>query len=192
MAETKMPPVQNYNEIKKKSPENMAIRKPTLSRRLGDIFLVEDVDTVKQYVIFDVIIPGVKRVFLDALSMMLFGTTRSGGNKNAYVDYTRPGANRTSAPAESRATKRDYRDIAFTTRSKAEDCLMDLRVYLQEHGSVSVAYYCTWGDITPDWNDENRGWYDLSKVQVRTSQVIGADGTPCSGYYLDLPRPVVI
>ncbi len=191
MAEVNMPGPQKYNEVSKKEKivkGDVSTRKRPLNKKLADIFFVEDVETVKQYVIFDVIIPGIKRLAIDALSMMLLGSVRSssssGGKYHDYSNYSRNNSknNRTDIDNNNR-DKRDYRDVVLASRMDAEEVLKELREDINEHDKTSVGYFYQLVGMSSDWNDNDRGWYDLSGAQVR----------PCrDGYYIDLPRAVVI
>ena len=71
---------QNYNEshkLEKVVTGEVTVRKKPLGRKLRDIFIVSDPETVRQYVIFDIIIPGVKRLICDSVEMILLGDTKA-------------------------------------------------------------------------------------------------------------------
>lgn len=161
-------------------------RKRPLGRQLSDIFLAEDWDTVKQYIVWDVIIPGIKYTFVNALEMMILGETRGGGN-GKYRDYTSYSRNNNKTNrrdfTDNNRSKPDYRDYTFQTRRDAEEVLAALRDRIREYGSSSVAdFYDAVGQST-EYTENRYGWTNLDKASVR----------PCrDGYYIDLPKAIVI
>ena len=68
-------------------------RKKSEVKKFANIFVPEDVENVKSYILVDVIVPGIKNAIADAVSIMLFGEAgrlggRSGkGSRASYQRY---------------------------------------------------------------------------------------------------------
>ena len=55
-------------------------RKKSEVKKFANIFVPEDTENVKSYIVMDVIVPGIKNAIADVVSIMLFGESgRLGG-----------------------------------------------------------------------------------------------------------------
>lgn len=157
-------------------------KKRSLGRRFADIFLDEDVESVKEYIVFDVIIPTIKDGVLDMLSMLFYGRPRGKSKGGTYISYNNMSSkSRTSRPSERRRVS-NYQDIILESRSEAEDVLDVMREILDKYKEVSVAdLYDACGITGVGYTDNQFGWDDLHGVNIRRCH---------EGYLLDLPRPI--
>lgn len=170
---------------------NTKTRKNSEMKKFANIFIPEDVDNVKSYIVTDVIIPGIKNAIADVVSIVLFGDSgrlggRSGkGSRASYQkyyddrrddrrDYGRP---RASAGFE-------YDDIIFESRGDADLVLDQLESAINTYGIASVAdLYDLAGITCRSYTANKYGWTD-----IRTAKVIRTR----EGYILQLPRTVQI
>ena len=121
-------------------------RKKSEVKKFANIFVPEDVENVKSYILVDVIVPGIKNAIADAVSIMLFGEAgrlggrSSKGSRASYQryyddrrddrrDYGRPRA----------AAGFEYDDIIFETRGDADLVLDQLESAINTYGIASVA-----------------------------------------------------
>lgn len=178
-------------------------RKKPFRTRIKEMFVGDDMQTVGQYIMFEVLLPAVKDTIADVTSQgverMLFGEVRSTHrrgprpNSSNYTNYTnysryqtqaerrpqRPGLNQ-----RARATH-DFDQIILKTRSEAEEVIDRLFDLVQKYDSATVADLYELVGLKADYTDDKWGWTDFR----------GAGATRLSrggGYLLDLPRPELL
>ena len=179
-----------------KPAENKRIEKPVTTakvkkkseiRKLSDVFLAEDVGSVGNYILMDVIIPAIKKtvsdIVRDGVDMMLFGGKRSSsssGPNAKYVSYSRMSDRRDERrdPYENRS-RFSYDDIIMPTRGDAEIVLTRLEDAIEEYGTVSVADLYDLVGLSCDRTYNNYGWMNLRNAEVVPTR---------DGYMLKLPK----
>ena len=159
-------------------------KKRSLGRRFADIFLDDDIESVKEYIVFDVVIPTIKDGVLDMLSMLFYGRPRGRGGKSGatYISYNSMSSKSHREKSSGRRRVSNYQDIILESRSEAEDVLDVMREILDKYKEVSVAdLYDACGITGVGYTDNQFGWDDLHGVNIRRCH---------EGYLLDLPRPI--
>lgn len=164
-------------------------------RKFLSEFLADDINSIKEYILWDVLLPAFKNAISDTVTngidMLLFGQTRGrvsntvkritpyssiyhGSNSNTVFKYNEP-------PKEQKRNLSgySYQEVVLATRQEAEDVLSHMRIYLDRYGVVSVAdLYDSIGEV-PDMMDNKWGWYDLNGACIQR----------CSdGYLIRMPR----
>lgn len=169
-------------------------KKKPLGSKFADVFLSDDVDSVRGYVLFDVLVPAIKNAISEmitgGINMMLFGETR-GSSKGGYTDYGSSyhttykykGGSSYSDNRRERRSGYDYKDIILESRSDAEQLRDNLIDLIEDYGSVSVADLYDALDITSEYTDHKWGWMNLKDISIRRVR---------EGYLLVLPKPIVI
>lgn len=162
-------------------------RKKSEIRKFADVFIQEDTEKVKSYILMDVLVPAVKKAISDIVTngvdMFLYGETgrtkKSGSaSKVSYRSYydrrdDRRDYNRTRAGY-------DYDDVILDNRGEAEEVLSRMDELIATYGLVSVADFYDLVGITGNYTDNKYGWTD-----IRNASVIRArDG----GYMIKMPR----
>lgn len=156
------------------------IKKEPLSRKFSNVFLSDTVDNVKSYIIFDVIVPGIRDLIYSMITngsdMLIYG--RSGGNKGSgggskrdYTKFTRGSSGWSNNEPRRGGNPRDrhaYNDIIFDNRGDARevlDCMSDI---LERFKMVSVAdfYELAHAEECETYADRKYGWYDLSGADI--------------------------
>lgn len=164
------------------------IRKKKLGDKVKDAFIAEDAKTVKEYVFFDVFIPGLKDLTMSILHGgidMIFtgrgsrGSSRKGGFYNNQHNYSGYYSNRSAEPERSPRT-RTYENVTFESRADAERVLEDMKLYLDEYHRVSIATFNELAGVTGDYTDNRIGWRSLAEAKVMYHQ---------GEYFIDFPRP---
>lgn len=169
-------------------------RKRSLLKRFADIFLSEDVADVKQYLIYDVLIPAIKENVADminsAVGMMFFGeATRrirkpggiQTGSKINYGGFYAGGERKEKMPNYNRSRiAHNFDDVVFETRAEAELVLDGMAELMNEYRQVTVADFYDLAGMSTTFTDNKYGWTDL-----RGARVVGS---PSRGYSIDLPR----
>lgn len=173
--------------IQKVISGNVKTREKSLGKRFSDTFLGDDIESVKGYIIFDVIIPAIKdtisNVVSNGVEMLLFGETRSVGRKKnetytSYSNYYKK--DNRHERQRSVSSVHNFRDIILETRGEAEDVLSNLVDIAYEYGSASVADLYDLVGVTGSFTDNRYGWSNLAGAKV--SRARGG------GYIIDLPR----
>lgn len=170
-------------QVEKVAQGKVRRKKKTKTNSLKDIFISEDVEDVKSYIIMDVIVPTVKNTIVDVVNMFLFGDTTKRKNSTG-VSYNRDySSNRNNRRNTSRVNRYDFDDIYFDARGEAEkilDCMDDL---LDSYNAVTVADFYELAGVTVNQTDYNYGWINLSRASIQRTR---------EGYIINLPRVVAI
>lgn len=167
-------------------------RKKGEMQKFADVFIAEDANNVKSYILMEVIVPAVKKAISDivttGIDMILYGEAgRSKKNgtasKVSYRNYYDQGADRVRAgSAGNRRNTPDYDDILFDTRGDAEAVLDAMNDIISQYGTVSVSDFYDLARVPNDNFTMNRyGWTNIggaTAVRVR------------DGYILKLPRAI--
>lgn len=162
------------------------------TRKLTDVFITEDVSNVKDYVLFDVVVPSIKKALYDlvvgALDMTLFGgrgnsDKRYISDKISYKDYNGISRRNDSRRSEPRGRSYSYDDIVLETRGEAESVLSRMDEIIDEYGEVRVADLYDLVGITGEYTDNKYGWTNIHNAKaVRTRD----------GYRLEMPRAILL
>lgn len=171
----------------------VSTKKP-LSKKIFDTFLMDDSKDIKTWLMYDVLIPGVKNTVLDILSMMFFGEfysrSKSSGSKNRrddrrddYRSYYRSSNERSKNRRDDRYDsddRIDFRNIILRNRENAEDLVDEMRKKIKNDGSASVADLLDLIDASSRYTDNNYGWDDERDIGIRRVS---------SGYLIDIAEP---
>lgn len=187
------------------------VTKKSAGRQFWNSFITDDFGMVKDYLVYDILVPAVKDTIVDtacsAINMIFNGTDgryssprhswspRQQGKTGYGTIYRtsdtgifRQQPEKKSYEPGWRNTQRssiDYMDIPFDTRPEAEKVLDAMRDILDQYPSVSVAdFYDLVGyNYGNNYTCNDYGWTDLSQVTVTWSR---------GAWYIALPRAVVI
>lgn len=166
-------------------------RKKGEMQKFADVFIAEDANNVKSYILMEVIIPAVKKAISDivttGIDMILYGEagrSRKNGaaSKVSYRNYYERESGRTRAGSAGRRSSFDYDDVIFDTRGDAEAVLDAMNDIISQYGTVSVSDFYDLARVPNDNYTMNRyGWTNIggaTAVRVR------------DGYILKLPRAI--
>lgn len=167
-------------------------RKKGEMKKFADVFIAEDANNVKSYILMEVIIPAVKKAISDivttGIDMILYGEagkSRKNGSasKVSYRNYYEREGERTRAGSGiSRRNTFDYDEVVFDTRGDAEAVLDAMNDIISQYGTVSVSDFYDLARVANDNYTMNRyGWTNIggaTAVRVR------------DGYVLKLPRAI--
>lgn len=164
------------------------MKKKSLWKRLGELFIAEDISDVKSYIFMDVVIPAIKNAIVDTIQngtdMLFNGRIRgpkpgSGGYGSYYksVGYA-PGPTKVSRPRP----RSSYQELIFETRAEAEDVLDSMIDLMQRYHQVTVADLFDAAGVSGNgYTDNSYGWTDLSSAAIVKDR---------RGYLLSLPNCV--
>lgn len=188
-------------KIEKVITGEVVLRKKPLGKRFAETFFGGDAKGVLKYVLLDVLVPGMKDNFSDAVSQgvdkMLFGEVRgrSRGSvvgqavaRTAYNQFSnsRSTGSRMREDPRTAISRRaqenhDFREIVLATKVEAEEVIDGLFTLISEYEVATVADLYELLGVSGNFVDEKWGWED-----IRGAGAVRVKG----GYLLDLPRPV--
>lgn len=186
---------QQYNKPEKKIEPVVEAGTRTKKKsgivRLADVFLPEDVTSVKDYILRDVIIPKIRDMLhdigaeaWDSFWGISGRSTRGSAAKVSYVSYDKysSGGRRDISDQSPRQSGRlDYDDIVFSSRGDAEAVLDRMGEICDQYKCVSVADMYDLADVTNDNYALNKyGWTDIHEAKI-----IRMSG---GGYTIKMPR----
>lgn len=163
-------------------------------RKFADIFISEDIASVKSYIFMDVLVPAIKKAVYDivtnGIDMFLYGGTGKGksnasGTKVSYRNYYDQKNNTGYRGSENTRSRNgfEYDDIIFNNRGEAEAVKQQMQATIDRYGVVTVADLYDMVDLSAPYTSQKYGWMNVSgAVADRTRD----------GYVLRLPRAVPI
>ena len=169
-------------------------KKKSEIKKFTDVFIAEDVTSVKNYIVNDVLIPAAKKAISDivtnGIDMILYGEARgkdrrssSGGSRVSYTKYYDRDRDRDrDRDYDRNRTRRsvyDYDDIILDTRGEAEDVLNRMDDLIDAYGMVSVADLYDLVGVQGNYTDNKYGWTNLRNAEVRRTR---------DGYLIKLPK----
>lgn len=155
-------------------------KKGGLRKFLG-MFVSDEVGDVKSYVLFNIIIPGIKRIISDGVDVALNGETGK-RKKSNYISEYRGGY---ESNERSRYNIRDLYEVDDVILDNYGDCeavLDEMSDLIRQYGMVSVSdLYDMLGQTGRSHTDCKYGWTSL-----KTARIVPVRG----GFMLKLPRVV--
>ena len=166
-------------------------REKSLGKKFAETFLSDDLNSVKKYALYDVIIPAIKdtivNIVKDGIEMLFYGTTKSSGStkySNAtYVSYSGYYNGKQSSKTYKQENVPDYNEIILSSRGDAERVLGDMHDVIGEYGSVTVADLLEMVSLDSSFTDWKYGWTDLRGSSVKRVR---------GGYLIVLPKPILL
>lgn len=172
MEEYKANSHKSRGETPEKKVEKVVTGKVTSKRRshfqkLTDLFVPEDMDSVKNYVLMDVVIPAIKDGLFDVVRTILYGESGSHGKSSTKVSYRSyyDSNRRDNTPIRGRSNYA-YNDIVLDDRGEAEDVLMHMSELVDTYGVASVADFYDLVGVTSNHTDNKYGWTNMRNASV--------------------------
>lgn len=177
-------------KIEKVVKGNVKIKKRGEMSKLADVFIAEDANNVKSYILMDVLVPTIKRAIVDivtdAVNMIFLGGTgrsKSSGSSVNYVSYNRFSDSKDRRPEPRVSNRFDYDSLVFESRNDAEAVIDQMGDIIASYGFVTVAdLYDTLGRSHP-YTSNDYGWTSLRSAGVERVR---------DGYVLKLPKAMPI
>ena len=166
-------------------------RKKSEFRKLTDIFIAEDITSVKSYILTDVIVPAIKDAIEDIVHMLLRGGNDNRGRKRvpaskvsyrSYYEQERDRDRRSYSDLRA-GNVYDYDDYIIETRGEAEDVLSRMDDLIATYGVVSVGDFYDLLGVPGNYTDNKYGW-----TNIRNAQVIRVK----EGYTIKFPKAMPI
>lgn len=178
-------------------------RKPSMGKRIRTAFGGGDGQSVKDYVMLELIVPAIKDTIADAVTggieRMLFGDSYRPGNRRRGGYSSGPGNPYNYAAISARNSvaggpfqndprqqlsrqarvQHQFDEVIFPTRRDAEAVLSQMFDLLGEFEVVTVSDFLELSGVSGNFTDHKFGWTDLRGVQ--------AHRTRGGGFMLGLP-----
>lgn len=174
--------------VEQVTTQPVQVKKKSRGRKFVEAFVDEDAGNIKDYLIFDLLIPALKDGFVKGITstveMIFYGKggnkSRSNGNPT-YVSYSSY-SNKSNNSYNQRRRVVDYDDIIFNSRVEAEHVLDTLCGIIEQYGQASIAdYYDCVGVTGRGYTDNDFGWLDLRGAYVTRRS---------GGWAISLPRAI--
>ena len=174
---------QEEKRIEKVARGNVKTKKKSDLYRLADVFIAEDVRSVKNYALMEIIIPAVKKALYDVIcdsTGMILGEgkrdTRRGDN-SSYVSYRSYSDDRSRRRTDEIRYNNNFdrEDIVYESKGEAEAVLERMDACLDQYGVVKVADMYDAAGLTAPFTANKYGWTSLRNaetVRVRDGYII--------------------
>lgn len=184
-------------------------RNPDMGRKLKDVFISDSAGSVGDFLVWDVVVPGIKNMLQQAGHGLVDGIFGSGGGRyNGHTSYSRSSryeepSYRSGRPSysysrnEREYERRDSRrrrsmdsEVVLPSWAEADDVKTGLAEALERYGRVTVSDLNALAGLSDrDFTDTEWGWEDVSGAHIRTIRNYYDDG---DGYAIELPPPIYL
>lgn len=177
------------NSTQVKKAEKAAIgpvktRKKSDIRKLADVFISDDVESVKSYIWMDVLVPAAKKTVSDIVSgvfdiiknsvdVYLYGEDAvrkksSNGSRTSYGRFYEKQRDDRRPPRERRSNSRfDYEDMLFDSRGDVEAIIAQMEDVIEQYHLISVAtLYNDILDRSAPYTAEDYGWTNIRSAHA--------------------------
>jgi hypothetical protein len=160
------------------------VRKKSEFQKMAGEFISKDVNSVKSYILMDVLIPAVKKAISDiirnGIDMLLYGESgskreTSSASRVSYRSYYDKPRNDDSSSGPRARVGYGYDDIVFSDRPTAEDVLSRMDELINTYSVASVADLYDLAGVDGPHTNNNYGWTNISAAQplrVRDGYII--------------------
>lgn len=157
------------------------VNKKSKTREFFDMFMANDIEDVKSYILTDVVIPAIKDSIESTVHAILHGKSQSSQPKlkGSYIQYNNIGQKRNALPSAT-APAYGYGEVIVNTREEAHDILDRMDELVSTYQFASVADLYDMAGIEPKFTDNRYGWKD-----IRGAQIIPAKG---GGFLIKMPK----
>ena len=190
-------PIENDRKIKRITVGKQ--KKKSEIRKFTDVFLADDLNSVKDYILEDVIIPSIKKGIVDIVSngidMLMYGESGHKANKStnagrvSYRSYYESDSRSEPSYKRSRKTTYDFDDVVIPSRGEAEEVLDIVNEMMEQYRMVTVASFYELVGVTDVYTDHQYGWTLKAYPNFfRDTRIIRTR----DGYIIKFPRIVPI
>lgn len=188
-------PNKKENRYQAVIPEGHAvIKEKSIKQRILSVIIPDNPAELRDKLIFDYLIPNVKKGIVNGLNYVFFGeiysSRRDSGRRNGRISYERMWDDRErryddrrrDERREERRDLRSYENIRFEDYAEANDVLENMKDTIERYSKIDIAAIYEFAHLTSlqRSTDFNYGWYSLAGASV--------EGNSEDGYYIYIPR----
>jgi hypothetical protein len=171
-------------------------KKRSVRKQFQEAFIVGDIRTAVEYMLFDVALPTMRDAVVDSIQSgvekLFMGDGRRRGasappsGQAGYVNYGTFSASRGLLSTPQRTMSRlgrarhSFDEVVLETRAEAEEVLDQMYEVIERYDEIKVADLYELLGLASDHTDQKWGWRDLRGASVRRVR---------NGFLLDLPGP---
>lgn len=158
------------------------VKKKSEIRKFTDIFFADDVESVKRYIVNDVLIPTAKKAISDIVNAFLYGGSNnpkkdSTASKVAYGNFY----DNSRTVGNKYGSGYNFYDIKLDNRGEAEEVLYRMDELIETYGLASVADFYELVGITGRYTDNKYGWTDIQSASIVPVR---------DGYMIRMPKAI--
>lgn len=158
------------------SRDEVVSSKKSTGKKILETFVNTDKDAIKDWLIWDMIVPGIQDFGFELLKMIFmrdFDDRRGGSDHRNYRGYygrssygdRRRRSGRSREIEEDRDV--DYRNVIIKSRSAAEELVDDLQDRIDRNGEVSVAEFLDMIGEDSKYTDTHYGWTRANQIGLK-------------------------
>ena len=165
-------------------------KEPSKFLKIVRLFISDDVVNLKSYILYDVLIPAIKKSALDIIKngseMVINGKvskpTTTIGSRVSY-NLVGSGTTATTSTSAPKPINSSFKEIIYPDREDAENVLQHMKDIIRAYGVVTVCQMFDLSNVPCDFVWSKYGWNDLSLAKVERIQ----DGDDIE-YRIRLPK----
>lgn len=150
------------------------VKKKTIGEKIADAFIATDGKDIKDYFLFDVLVPGLKRGIEDLIHMLLYNDKKGGRVARSRGESTvrRVGYNsiysdrRDNEAALTSQMRSGYSDLTYDTREDAEEILSMIDDRIEDAGFATLKYLNSISGMPSDFTQSNWGWRSTAGTKI--------------------------
>ena len=173
--------------VKSAVTKNVRVKKKNGIQKIAEAFIAEDVKDIKSYLIFEILVPSVKRGIEDLVHMTLYGEHAPDRRSKGGVRTPYESISRKREISRKSMNVYDYDELIFDTYAEADAALDAMYEILENYKLVRVADFYELANRTTTPNDNNYGWLNLEMAHIEKIRIDGE-----TGYYIKLPKAMPI
>lgn len=163
----------------------------TFSQKIAGVFATEDVPDLKNYILWEVVVPSLKDVTRNGLISIvevIFGSGKSSRlNKSydrvSYRNYNSISTSRESKPSHSSHERMSFDNIRLDNKKDADIVMDQMEELIEAYGIVSIADLKDIVGLETYFTDNKYGWSN-----IRSAKIVRVSG----GWLISMPNPYPI
>lgn len=176
--------------VKKVVNGPVKLKQKSKLQKFAENFIVEDIKSVLSWAAMDVVIPALKKLFVEFVdntaNSIVYGRDSgyqrgrsSTGNISYQSYYDRQKPRQDNYPVRTNEIY-SYGTVEVSTRAEAENVLNTMDDYISRYRMVTVGTFLEMVGITPRQTDFNYGWMSIRSAEILRMR----DGS----YQIKLPK----
>lgn len=154
------------------------VKKKSELYKIASSIVCDEVTSVKEYIIYDVIIPAIRDtisdVIIGSVNLLFHGDAKAGrkgygtnASKVSYRSFYNDKRDRDRDRDRDRSVIVSYDDIALTSKADAEEVLDRMDEMIDQYGVATVAdLFEMVGESGNGYTDRNYGWTSLRTASI--------------------------